>query len=215
MNKKIGIVLLIVAILLFFSNVSFAQEIENKWGIGARVSYYAPNDTMIEGINFNPDTTALFDGNLTYFFNKLFSLEFGVGYTKPDVDAEALGFSQKFGELEQIPITLTGRVHYWFQNSATTLYVGGGVGYYLNDFKLSSAFTTLSPGLRLDADDSFGFHINGGVEFFITDNVALGGDLKYIWNDSDFTAFEPGFPPETVNIDLDAFSAGISIKYFF
>jgi len=67
----------------------------------------------------------------------------------------------------------------------------------------------------IDADDSFGFHINGGFEYFLNDNVALGFDLKYIWNDSDFTAFEPGFPTETVNIDLDGFSAGIGIKYFF
>jgi hypothetical protein len=47
--------------------------------IGARISYYDLGDTSIEGINFAPDSTALFEGNLTYFYNKMFSLDFGVG----------------------------------------------------------------------------------------------------------------------------------------
>jgi outer membrane protein len=195
--------------------IRIAQMVENRWGIGARISYYDLSDTSIEGINFAPDSTALLEGNLTYFFNKMFSLDFSVGYTKPDVNAEAFGLSVGFGELEQIPITLTGRMYYWFSDSNTNLYFGGGVGYYLNDFELSSAFASVMPGFRLDADDSFGFHVNGGFEYFINDNVALDLDLKYIWNDSDFTAFQPGFPAETVNLDLDGFSAGIGIKYFF
>ena len=170
---------------------------------------------MIESINFDPDSTALFEGNLTYFFNKMFSLDLGVGYTKPDVNAEALGLSVEFGELKQIPITLTGRIYYWYPDSTTNLYFGVGVGYYLNDFDLSSAYTSVMPGYTLDADDSFGFHLNTGLEYFINDKVALGIDLKYIWNDADFTAFEPGFAAETTNIDLEGFSVGLGIKYFF
>lgn len=215
MNKKIGLVLCMITLLLFFNNATFAQEMDKKWGIGARLSYYAPDDTTIEDVSFDPDSSVLFEGNLTYFVNDLFSFEFGTGYTKPDVDAESSGISLEFGELEQIPILLTGRFHYWLPNTSTNFYAGAGVGYYVNDFDLSSLFQTAIPGFNIDSDDSFGFHVNGGVEFFINDNVAFDVDLKYIWNEADFTSTMSGFPPETDEIDLDAFSAGISIKYFF
>ena len=215
MRKNFTILFWLITISLFFSHNSSAQMVENRLGIGARISYYDLGDTSVEGISFAPDSTALFEGNLTYFYNKMFSLEFGVGYTKPDVNAEALGLSVEFGELKQIPITLTGRMYYWFPKSTTNLYFGGGVGYYLNDFKLSSAFESVMPGFSLNADDSFGFHLNTGLEYFINDKVALGIDLKYIWNDADFTAFEPGFAAETTNIDLEGFSVGLGIKYFF
>jgi outer membrane protein len=216
MSKRIAIVLCLVILLLFSSNFGFAQP-PDKWGIGGRISYYAPDEFTAEGDTWDPDAGVLLEGNITYFVNNWFSLELGAGYTKSDVDVKdgETGLSIDFGELEQIPILLTGRLHYWFSNSKITLYAGGGVGYYINDFELSGLLQAAFPGSTLDADNSFGFHVNGGVAFFVTDNVALDLDLKYVWNEADFTQTDPGDPPETAEFDLDAIVVGFSIKYFF
>ena len=158
MRKNVIIVLGLVTLLLFFVNVSLAQGPDKKWGIGGRISYYAPTDSTIEGIKFDPDESALFEGNLTWVFTQWFSLEFMAGYAKTDVNAEAFGLAVEFGEVKQIPLLLTGRLHWWSSDSKLTLYGGGGIGYYINDFSLASIFLSVEPGLSVDADDSFGFH---------------------------------------------------------
>jgi outer membrane protein len=214
MRKKIIIAICVVALSFFFVNVSFAQGPDKKWGIGARISFLAPEDDTVEGIKFDPDTTALFEGIAQYLVNEWFSLELGVGYSKTDVDAEAFGLSLDFGEFEQIPIRLTGRFHYWFANSRATLYGGGGVGYYINDFELSSLVISAVPSASADVDDSFGFHVNAGVEFFFTDNMALDLDLKYVWSEADFD-FRDSSGVDTVEMDLNGFVVGISLKYLF
>jgi len=216
MSKRIAVVLCSVTLLLFSSNFGFAQPL-GKWGIGGRISYYAPDEFRAEGDTWDPDEGVLLEGNISYFVNNWFSLELGAGYTRSDVDLKdgKTGLSIDFGELEQIPILLTGRLHYWFSNSKITLYAGGGVGYYINDFELSGSVSAEFPVSTLDADDSFGFHVNGGMESFLTDKVALDLDLKYVWNEADFTQTDPGEAPESAEIDLDAFVVGVSIKYFF
>jgi len=215
MRKKIIIGLCAAGLLLLFVNVSFAQGPDKKWGVGARLSYYTPDDTTIEGVKFDPDETILFEGNLTWLPINWLSLEFTVGYGKTDIDAEVMGLSVEFGEIEQIPLLLTGRLHWWSSDSKFTLYGGGGIGYYINDFSLSSIFLTVEPGLSVDADDSFGFHLAAGLEYFIADNWAFNLDLKYIWNEADFDTSVSGVPAGTDEIDLDAFLFGIGIKYYF
>ena len=220
MRKNIIIVFCVATLLLFSVNVSFAQGPDKKWGIGARISYYAPDDTTIEGLKFDPDETALFEGNLTWLPINWLSLEFTVGYAKTDINVEALGVSLEFGELDQIPILLTGRLHWWSSDSKFTLYGGGGIGYYINDFEVSGIFATGIPsqgipGLSGDADDSFGFHLAAGLEWFFAESWAFNLDLKYVWNEADFTLTPTGSAPEKDEIDLDAFVVGIGIKYYF
>jgi outer membrane protein len=214
MRKKIIIVFCVVALSLFFVNPGFAEKPDKDFGIGARISFTSPDDDTVQGIKFDPDESIFFEGMVQYLVNNWFSTELSIGYTKTDVDAVALGIPLDFGELEQIPILLTGRLHYWFPNSRTTLYGGAGVGLYINDFELSGLFKSAIPGADVDADNSFGFHLNAGVEFFVTDNIALDLDLKYIWNKADFDFRDPT-GSETEEIDLNAFVVGVSFKYFF
>lgn len=217
MTKRIAIVLCSVALSFLSGNFGFAQPPDNNWGIGARLSYYAPDDdTTIEGDKVDPDEGILFEGNLTWFPLNWLSLEFAGGYTKTDVDLQESGGSPfDFGELEQIPLLLTGRIHWWTSDSRFTLYGGGGIGYYINDFSLSDLVRSAEPGFSVDADDSFGFHLAAGVEWFVAPGWALNLDLKYVWNEADFDSTKGGGSPETDEIDLDAFVVGIGVKYYF
>ncbi len=214
MRKNIYTLLCGIVILLFFSSVTIAQDLAARYSIGARLSYVDNDDDTIDGVTFDPDEAILYEGNLTYYFSNSFSLEFLIGYTDTDVDAEVIGIPVDFGQLEQIPLLLTGHYHFWI-NPNSNVYLGGGIGYYLNDFSLSGLVKSIDPDLDIDADDSFGYHLNAGFEAFIAENVAFNVDLKYIWNEADFTAKEPGVPDETNEIDLDAFVIGLGVKYYF
>jgi outer membrane protein W len=211
-NKIAAPLLVIVALLLVFGQVGFAQGMKGKFGIGARVAYVNFNgDDLGYGISANIDETAMYEGNLTYFVHNYCSFELGVDYANPDMDFKSsLGILENVGELEQIPILLTVRFHF-STAPKVGLYLGGGVGYYLNDFSSSSSvFPT-----DYDIDDSFGIHANAGFEYFLNENFALNFDLKYIWNSADVKIAGPSPFVQEDSVDLDTFYAGVGFKFYF
>ena len=214
MRRTVVALLGIFALVVCLSTSAMAQEFDKKWGLGLRASYYAPTDDTVEGVKYDPDSTFLIDANLTYFFIKEFSLEFLVGWTKPDVNAEISGLSVDFGELEQIPLLLTAKYHHWF-NPQSSLYLGGGIGYYLNDFTLSDTIKAVDPTLNISADDSFGYHLNAGFETFIWEKTSLNVDFKYVINEADFNQTGGGGPPSTSSVDINAWVFGLGLKYYF
>ena len=221
MKKKLISVFSIVALMFFLGQVSFAQavkkkrDVQNKFGVGARISYLRIFDDEIEGGDIEFGSTASFGGNLTYFFNKIIALELSLDYAKADMDFGPWPFLIEVGELKQIPILLTGRIHLPTTTTAT-FYLGAGIGYYFNSFDLSSNLLLNVPaGTDADADDSFGFHFNLGIEYFFIENVAINLDLKYILNETDFEGNIPGLGIASDEIDLNAFGAGLGFKYYF
>lgn len=217
MKKNITIILSSISIMLLFYNFGFAQPPDKNLGVGARLSYYALDDTTLHVTNkFEPDDGVLFEGNLTWFPIQWFSMEFAVGYMETGSRLKEPGLDIEAGDLRQIPLLVTGRFHWWSSGSMFTFYGGGGIGYYLNDFSISREWQAMEPNLSIDADDSFGFHLAGGFEWFFTENWGLNLDLKYIWNEADFTASDPTDPPpETDTMSLDTLVIGLGIKYYF
>ncbi len=136
---------------------------------------------------------------------------------KPDLDLtlSSTGSVVEYGELEQIPLLLTARFHWWNDIPKVGLYAGGGVGYFLNDFTVSSTLNSLNPGVAVDVDNSFGVLVAVGVEYFITTKWALNVDVKYVYNPVDFLQTQPGVSPSAFDLDLKAFLGAVGIKYFF
>ncbi len=199
MKKKIITSFFVVtALLLVFSQIGFAQDMEGKFGVGARAAWvnYTHEDF---------DSDFMYGANLTYFVHRYISFELSVDYIESDLDSLDI----TIGELEQVPILLTARTHL-STNPKVNPYLGIGLGYYLNDFDLSDS----PSGVKVDPDDTFGFHINAGVEYFVNEHFALNLDFKYIWNDVDFIFKDSGTRWKT-EFDLDTFYTGVGIKYYF
>jgi outer membrane protein W len=210
--------MMFVAVLfVFIGRIGSAQELNKKFGIGARGSYYRiAKDDMPQG-EIRNNGTLYGEANLTYFFVEYFSLELSGGYAKPDLDLRqnSTGFVVDYGEIEQIPFLLTARFHWWSDIPKVGLYAGGGVGYFINDFSVSSTFISLNPGVAVDVDNSFGLLAAAGIEYFITTNLALNVDVKYIYNPVDFVQTEPGVSPMSFDLDLNTFIGGVGVKYYF
>lgn len=218
-NKIAAPLLVIVALLLVFGQVGFAQDMEGKFGIGARVAYvnYSGDDYDYFGYNIDldPDDAVMFGGNLTYYIHRYFSFELSVDYAKTDVDLKVLSLSENIGEMKQIPIILNGRFHF-STNQKISPYLSVGIGYYINDFDLSDSLSSVAPsGFELDPEDSIGFNLGGGIQFLLNEHFALDLDLKYIWNETDVEAKAPGYTTEEISVDLDNFYVGIGLKYYF
>ena len=178
-------------------------------------------DDEVELFSTNFDTS--YDNSLgvsfdfSYFFVKSFSLEFSLGYTQTDMEVGYRGDTEAYGTLTQIPILLTARYHFVF-NDKVVPYIGAGIGYYLNDMDNADGngdfFDGAPSGVESFADDAFGYHINAGVEFFIIDRLALNIDLKYVLMSTDI-GFEGAGYDESSDSKVDVFSTGVGIKYYF
>jgi len=219
MKKKfIAPFFIVAALMLIVSQVSFAQDMKGRLGIGARVSYvdFSDDDYTVYGVKVDvePDEDIMYEGNLTYFIQDYLSLELSVGYTETDVDFDALGMEVDAGDFETIPVLLSLRAHL-STNTKVSPYLLFGIGYFFNDFDQNDPVVEFiyGAGADIDVDDSFGFHVGGGVEVFVTENVALNLDLKYIWTKVEADVNIPGFKDE--DIDMDSFVAGLGIKFYF
>ena len=204
MKKIIASFFVVAAIVLFSGQVSFAQDMEGKFGIGARVAYINySNDGDLEF-----DEGVMYGGNLTYFVHSYLSLELSVDYVETDLYLD----DSNIGDFEQIPVLLSLRTHL-STNPKVSPYLTVGVGYYFNDLDMDDS---IPAGYDLDPDDSFGYHLGGGIEYFFNEHFAFNFDLKFIWSNVDFDARAPdGERIRDKKVDVDAFISGVGFKFYF
>ena len=176
------------------------KGLTGKSGFGIRVNYanYSDDDFNLYGekVDTEIDDEFGFGVNYTAFVSENFSLELSADYIEPDVELSFAGGSVD-GELEQISVLLAGRIHPELIGIFLP-YLSGGVGYFFNDMDED------------DVDDSFGYFIGAGVEVFLSNDLSLNLDLKYIWNE-----IEADVLGSSVDIDVDPFIAGLGLKFYF
>ncbi len=211
MKKKfISTFFIVIALMLVVSQVSFAQDMEGRLGIGARVAYINYSDTDVKGIDIEFDESVMYGVNLTYFAHKYISLELSVDYVETDLFLEDFN-NLNAGEVEQIPILFSVRTHL-STNSKVSPYLTVGIGYYINDFDADSSISGVAD---IDVDDSFGYHVGAGLEYFFNDHIAFNFDLKYFLTNVDVDGYIGGTKLRDDKADADAFTAGVGFKFYF
>lgn len=223
--KKISVVMVVGMIgLMLMAGSAMAADTAGKIGIGLELGYNGIGDADYPdpdepGIELEYDGAFIFGANASYYFTDFFSLEMTLDYTTTDLDASGIDSNKdvvaiNVGEVSTVPWLLTARLHYP-NESIVSPYVGAGVGYYFNSFDVGGAFYNETK-LDVDLENSFGFHVNGGAEIFATENVAFDIDLKYSWNSVDVDLVNnKGVLEASEDIDMDAFTATVGVKYYF
>ena len=123
--------------------------------------------------------------------------------------------SGKGGTLIQKPILLTGRMSIPIKSNIFP-YLGIGAGIFFNTFNQKDEVVDSIYGTKADLDfeHNFGFHVNGGFDYLVTDNVALNLDLKYIWSQIEADV-EINGKNKKEKFDANMFVVGAGIKYYF
>lgn len=215
MKKEIVIVMTFM--LLFCGRVSFAQD-EARFGLGVSLAHvsYADDYYVLRGvaIDTEPDDALMFGANFTHFLNQNFSFEWGVNYVSTDVALSAPGLSGDAGELTQVPFLVTMRLHF-YTKPKVNLYVGLGAGYYFNSFDSNRAVieSIYGAGAKVEVEDDFAPHMNLGLEYLVSNNVAVNLDIKYIWDEIEAGVNVPGYTDE--ELDATKIVAGVGCKYYF
>jgi outer membrane protein len=121
----------------------------------------------------------------------------------------------KLGDIKHLPPTLSVVYYPMDKQSTVQPYVGLGVNYtWFFDTELSSAAE--NAGFRgLDMKDSWGLAGQVGVDFMLTDNIMLNGQLRYIDIDTTGTTEIPGVAKVKVDVDVDPWVYMVGLGYKF
>lgn len=169
-----------------------------------------PNDEVSVSDSFAPEV------DVTYFVTDNVGLELIAATTKHDVSGKT-GTPKAVGELADtwvLPPTLTLQYHF-APNAKVRPYVGVGVNYTI--FYGEDASDSLESAIgdtKVELDDSFGYALEAGVDFDLTDKLFLNLDVKYI--DIDTKAkLTTGSLVNRVKVSIDPIVAGIGIGIRF
>jgi outer membrane protein len=124
------------------------------------------------------------------------------------------GLNGDLGEVKQLPPTLSALYYPMQSNSAFQPYLGLGVNYTLFfDTKLDSSAE--AKGFNgLDVDNSWGMAYQVGMDYMLTDNIMLNGQVRYIDIDTNATTSYGGREVK-VDLEVDPFVYMVGLGYKF
>jgi opacity protein-like surface antigen len=163
-----------------------------------------------------------------------FSIGGNVGYYNSDTQLEELDFDINDGddvarrnvELRIIPIEFAAQF-LPIGEGRFTPYVGGGVGAYVWRYREQGLFLTnpgsptpiFRPGFATSDNTDFGWHVEGGMRFPISHNVAVLGEAKYFQVRGDLggndNELDDLFTSDRPKIDLNqvTFTGGFAFSF--
>lgn len=157
--------------------------------LGTGVGLFFPDDRRIENTWFA-------DVNFNVNVRQDLSLEFAAGYFTLDVLSTAPAYQ---GELQVIPLTLTGQYGGPFGSGRERWFAALGVGWAVNNFDAAG----------IDASGSLVFNVGGGVEAAIKNILRVSTELRFFLGDADIKG------GVTDIVDLDAWLLRANIVYMF
>ena len=223
--KRLSVFVVVFFLVVGFSTISRAEvalPLEGSVGVGVRLFGIFPKSDKFRGEKLNFENGVGGEINVTYRFLKYLALEGGIGYTEFDIKNKTLAVD--WARMEMLPISLTLQFR-WISKKPEELkwivpYAAIGGGYYFLEIEEKSEFRNarLPVVVDLEIDDAFFLHLGGGVEFFLTDHIALNFDARYAWAEADIderlndgvTILERG---DTINLNSAFIGAGF--KFFF
>ena len=211
--------------LLFLAGLLFTVSLSaQNWQVrlrGVSVQPYEKSTVGGEDSDVNISNSFIPELDFTYFFNKNVAAELILGTTKHDVkttgsNLTAIGGPASaevdLGSVWLLPPTLTLQYHF-YPTKTLKPYVGAGLNYTI--------FYGVKSGAVKDVkyDNAFGFALQGGVDYMLTDKYFLNFDIKklFLKTDVDVDASNavPGATsvPAKVNIDPLLIGFGVGMKF--
>ena len=197
---------------------AYAQEEKSTWMIRVRALGVLPDDSSdaisIIGGEAEVDDSMTADLDISYFFTDNIAAELTLAVTKHDVKASntAVGDAD-LGDVWLLPPALTLQYHI-MPDARFRPYVGAGVNY--------TVFFSEDEGPvadDIDYDDEFGFVLQVGFDWGLTEHWAINVDVKKVWLSTDVevdaqTALGAGAIVNT-EVDIDPWLIGVGLGYRF
>ena len=179
------------------------------------------SDIKLGGTNL-PGTKATLDSDTQLGLNFAYMLTNNVAIEllaatpfSHSVGVKGLGaLDGHLGDIKHLPPTLSALYYPMQSASAFQPYVGVGINYtWFFDTKLTGSAE--DKGFNgLDMQDSWGLAYQAGMDYMLTDNIMLNGQIRYIDIDTTGTTHLNGTKVK-VDVDVDPFVYMVGLGYKF
>ncbi len=185
---------------------------KDRWIVRARAIGVLPDEgaaVSLIGGDVDIDDQVVPELDFTYFFTRHVAAELILATTPHDVTAinTSLG-NVDLGDVWLLPPTLTLQYHFTPDSKTFRPYVGAGVNY--------THFYNADPGAmdRIDYDSSFGYALQAGFDYGLSDNWAVNFDVKKVMINTDATLYTGG-TTIAADVDIDPWVVGVGVAYRF
>jgi outer membrane protein len=173
-----------------------ADSIKGKLAISGNLGFTIPADNEADFFHNNTDTGVVLGGGLLYGLDRNIAGEFEVRRS---------WFGSEIGDFGVTDISLGGQYRFAGTRELTP-YLGAGLDILVSDFDPDF-------GPRQDVDTTVGVHLKGGVDYFVTRQLALTAEARLVLApDADVTDRSGA---RTGSFDPTSFSGSVGIRYFF
>jgi len=185
-----------------FSTTSFAQS---DWIIRTNISNISPDvESNALGLDINSDTAVSTD--ITYFFTPNIAINVVAVFSSHETESVAcdLAGSNSCGNIDLLPPIITGQWHF-SPNANVRPYITAGINY-----NIFGDTTGTLDAINTEIDDTVGIAVGAGVDFEITNALAINVDIKQLFIEVDVTT-DLG----SDKFDIDPLVIGAGIAYSF
>lgn len=198
-------------ILICFAHISAMAEKDSNYTI-VKAGIYNPTGNLNDNFNFDVG----FNGEIVlgHYFSQNIAAEIGIGYfrTRTEATNSRIAFVSSFGtisykeegDIKVYPVTLTTKFLFPIENFELFGLAGVGLYYTKVNYDLQTNLGNFSDD---DKDTVFGFHIGAGSNLYVTNEIFVGVEGKYLFtNEGEVSLF--GVPFKS---DLNGFTVNVNI----
>lgn len=202
------ILVVVLALFTLSVNAFAAPNRVGKVDAGLNVSGILPDD--IGGIvPAFLDNAVYVGGTLAYGVTDWFAIGGEAGYSSIGTSVDASGVSINVGDLNAVPLLADFilRMPAKADQPAVPYAVLGLGAIFWN-------FDSDIDGIDIDVDTSFATKVGGGLDWFVSDNIALNFEASYVFSDADYKATADG---DTLSdsVNTDYWQIGGGVKFVF
>lgn len=179
MKRCVSISATVSVIVIFVSFTAIAAPMGmGTTGTGTYIvgkfGVFSPTADEIE----NYDDEFSFEGALGQYFSPFLAAELGVGRYRTDGDVTVVTNGRVFGRerIRVTPVTVSLRLCWPVARIAEVYGIAGLGAYFVNDDISISGYKYIE-----DDTTELGIHAGAGIHFYLTSNVFVGAEVKYVW----------------------------------
>ncbi|SNB47770.1 outer membrane beta-barrel protein [Geobacter sp. DSM 9736] len=176
------------------TGTAFAESIQNRFGVTGRLGFLIPADSDYNDRKLNADAGFVGGGGFIYGFDRNIALELDITHTWFGTE---LPSGPRQGDFSITNLAFGAQYRFMIADPKIVPYAGGGLDILFNEYE------------RADVDTVVGIHASGGVDYFLTRDIALNAEGKIV------IAPEADIDGAGGNFDPSSFSGTFGVRYFF
>lgn len=198
----------------------YAAKSDGDWLVRVRAVAVIPDEDLsldqVAGADIDISDTVIPELDITYFFTPNIAAELILGTTPHDLRGRGSIDGANLGDVWLLPPTLTLQYHVTQLGDWTGVeglsklkpYFGAGVNYTIFYGGDDGQFEDV------DLDNSFGWALQAGMDYEVSEGVFLNVDVKKVFLESDVTV-DTGAGDLTGTATIDPWLIGVGVGYRF